>query len=315
MNISNSKKTVLAGLMLAVGVFLPTISHMTGIPGNVFLPMHIPVFLCGFFSGPLYGGICGFVLPYLNSMLTGMPAVYPNAVVMSAELFTYGIVCGIMYNTLCNRFKLRYIYLSLSISMVAGRLVYAICAALILFISSEVRKMSAVAAFVQGIPGIVIQLILVPQIIFAVSKSMSRRKDATAEAVKMIKNNLATCVVVKKDRIISAESPQGIAYIIGLCDKKMLKDTYVADTIIGKAAAMIFSISGVKKCYGKTISKGALEWLKNNKIEVTYDMCVDYIENRTGDGICPMELTVKDVDDPVLALELLKNKIEELNKS
>ena len=131
----------------------------------------------------------------------------------------------------------------------------------------------------------------------------------------MIKNNLATCVVVKKGRIISAESPQGIAYIIGLHDKKMLKDTYVADTIIGKAAAMIFSISGVKACYGKTISKGALEWLKNNKIEVTYDMCVDYIENRAGDGICPMELTVKDVDDPALALELLKNKIEELNKS
>ena len=71
----------------------------------------------------------------------------------------------------------------------------------------------------------------------------------------------------------------------------------------------------LKKCYGKTISKGALEWLKNNKIEVTYDMCVDYIENRTGDGICPMELTVKDVDDPVLALELLKNKIDELIKS
>ena len=77
---SNSKKTVLAGLFLALGILLPFVtSHGTAlIPGKVFLPMHIPVLLCGYFCGGFYGAICGFILPYLNSFITGMPALFPN---------------------------------------------------------------------------------------------------------------------------------------------------------------------------------------------------------------------------------------------
>ena len=72
-----------AGMLLALGILLPLVTaHGFCIPGVVLLPMHIPVLLCGFICGPLYGGVLGFVLPLLNSVLTGMPVMYPMAPIM-----------------------------------------------------------------------------------------------------------------------------------------------------------------------------------------------------------------------------------------
>ena len=93
-----SKKLIISSLMIAIGIILPYVTaHGFGISGNVFLPMHIPVLLCGFFCGPLLGAICGAVLPILNSILTGMPVLFPMAPIMTPELFTYGLFSGIIY--------------------------------------------------------------------------------------------------------------------------------------------------------------------------------------------------------------------------
>ena len=140
---------------------------------------------------------------------------------------------------------------------------------------------------------------------------------STAEhtAIKMIKNQEATCVVVRDNKIISQASPKGISYIIDLYDKGALEDTFVADTIIGKAAAMIFSLGGVTSCYGKTISRSALDVLKKNNISVSYDNCTDVIQNRSGTGMCPMEETVLNITDKKEALTLLKAKVNEMKKN
>ena len=312
---SQSKKTVTAGLMLALGILIPFMaSHGLGLfPGNVFLPMHIPVLLCGFFCGPVFGALCGFVLPFLNSALTGMPAIYPNAVIMSCELLTYGLATGLLYKLAGHSKKLKVIYPVLLGSLIAGRIVYGFVAALLLFIDADAGRLSAVAAVIQGIPGILIQLVLVPQIVLAVHKNISSKKSAASDAVSMIENGFATCVIVKDNKIMSAESPEGIAYIINAYEEGRLEGSFVADTVIGKAAAMIFTISGVKSCYGQTVSRESVKWLKEHNINVTYKVCADYIVNRTGDGICPMESTVMNVDDEHEALKLLKNKIMELS--
>ena len=56
------KKTVISGLMLALGIILPfACAHGFGISGNIILPMHIPVLMCGFLCGPLYGTVCGLI--------------------------------------------------------------------------------------------------------------------------------------------------------------------------------------------------------------------------------------------------------------
>ncbi len=141
---------------------------------------------------------------------------------------------------------------------------------------------------------------------------LSNEKGAFYEAVEMIKSEKATCVVVKDNKIIRAESPKGISYIIDLCEKGVLRDAYVADKIIGKAAAMIFSFGGVKACYGKTMSESAKKWLEEHSINASYTTLTYSIQNRRGDGICPMENTVKDIFDDKEALEALKNKINNI---
>ncbi len=313
---SKSKRVVIAGLMLAVGILLPFVaSHSMGLlPGNVFLPMHIPVLLCGFFCGPVYGAVCGFVLPWLNSILTGMPAAYPNAVIMSFELLSYGCFCGLLYRFTGYKCKFRYIYPVLVLSLIAGRIVYCIVATLLFVMIPGAGRLSVITAIVQGVPGILIQLVIVPQIVFGVSRSVTKKYDAASKAVEMIKNKTATCVVVKDNRIVSAESPLGIAHLIRLYDEGILEGTFVADTIIGKAAAMIFDLAGVTGCYGQTMSDAAKKYLEEKGIDATYGERTKAIQNRKGDGMCPMEETVQHIENSQEAVEKLRKKIEELRK-
>ena len=95
---TKSRKTIISGVFLALGILLPLVTaHGFGVPGTIFLPMHLPVLLCGLIAGPFYGGALGLMLPFLNSMLTGMPVAFPNAVVMTFELLTYGAISGLIY--------------------------------------------------------------------------------------------------------------------------------------------------------------------------------------------------------------------------
>ncbi len=302
----DSKKIVIAGYMLGFGILLPFItSHgLMLLPGNVFLPMHIPVLLCSFFCGPIYGGICGFLLPYLNSLITGMPAIFPNGIVMSFELMTYGIMCSVMYKLFGGSKKLCTIYPSLIVSMIMGRVVYGIVAAILFFTFPGGKKLSVIGAILTGIPGILIQLLLVPYIVRSLLPD-----DAKMRAIKMIRCGEATCVVVKNNKIISSASPKGISHIIGLYDEGLLEGAFVADTIIGKAASMVFTLAGVKECYGETMSNRAKMWLLENNIDVKFDNLTDVIENRRGDGMCPMEETVLNVSDAKEGLSLLRDKV------
>jgi len=313
---SKLKKLTISGLMIPLGVLIPFFAfHSLGVlPGSIFLPMHIPVLLCGFFCGPLFGAICGFVLPYLNSLLIGMPLMYPNAVVISCELLTYGLMSGFLYKHFHFSNKLRYIYPTLVISLISGRIVYGAVAALLMFFNPSVSKLSVITATVTGLPGIAVQLILIPKILLAVHNSIAKSSNAKSSAVRMVQNNEATCVVVKSGDIVSAESTKGIAYIIDLYEKQLFKDTFVADTVIGKAASMVFSAGGVKECYGHVMSAEALSWLSAHGIKASYGTLTQSIQNRKGDGTCPMEATVADINDEKTAITLLKYKVEELRK-
>lgn len=136
--------------------------------------------------------------------------------------------------------------------------------------------------------------------------------DTKKRARNMIKSGKANCVVVKDEKIICKSSDRGIAYIIKLYEEGKLKDAYVADKIIGKAAAMIFTLGGVSALYGETTSQSALKWLNDKNISISYTNSPEYIINRKGDGMCPMEETVADIYDEKESYVALKNKIKQL---
>ena len=102
---STTKKLVSCALCIAIGVLLPMAFHVIPNAGSIFLPMHIPVLICGLFCGTPYGLACGIITPFLSSMTTGMPPamILPQ---MMIELAIYGLVTGlILKNTSISKTK------------------------------------------------------------------------------------------------------------------------------------------------------------------------------------------------------------------
>ena len=157
------KKFILAGMLLGLGMVLPFLTLQMKEIGDSLLPMHLPVMLCGIFCGWKYGLFCGLMLPFLRAVFFGMPPVYPNAVWMALELAGYGFTVAILYNKV---FKRRFwcIYPSLAISMILGRIVWGISKTILLGLAGHAFTfgMFLTQGFVDAIPGIILQLILIP---------------------------------------------------------------------------------------------------------------------------------------------------------
>lgn len=162
------KKLVLTALFIALCVVLPIAFHAIPNAGSIFLPMHIPVLLCGLACGWAYGGLCGLAGPLLSSLLTGMPpaAVLPG---MMVECCVYGLVAGLMMRYVRTGRAALDLYLSLVTAMLLGRVLSGIAKALI-FTPGMTLAAWAAASFVTALPGIAIQLVLLPAVILALTK-------------------------------------------------------------------------------------------------------------------------------------------------
>ena len=168
----NIKNLTLSAMFMAIGMVLPFITGHVRAIGNMLLPMHLPVFLCGLICGWQYGALIGFVLPLLRSVVFGMPALYPNAAAMAFELMTYGAVAGFLYAR--SRWQcVIALYRSLLIAMVAGRLVWGAVEVVLLGLGGGAFtwQMFTAGAFLNAIPGIILQLILIPAIMVALDRA------------------------------------------------------------------------------------------------------------------------------------------------
>ena len=85
-----------------------------------------------------------------------------------------------------------------------------------------------------------------------------------------------------------------------------------ADKVVGRAAAFLYVLLGVKALYAAVLSEPAAEVLRAHGISVSYGRLAARIVNRAGDGLCPMESAVMGEDDPRRALEKIKAKRMEL---
>jgi riboflavin transporter FmnP len=157
------------GLFLALAIALPVGLHAFGIGGRVFLPMHLPVLLAGFIVGPVSGLVVGILAPGLSYIISGMPPTYAVPL-MSLELPLYGLVAGLAYN----RLRLN-VYIALIAAMIVGRLMFGLGLIVLgLFMDLPYTAtvfFSAAGPLVAGLPGIAIQLVLIPIIVAAVRRS------------------------------------------------------------------------------------------------------------------------------------------------
>ena len=173
-----TRKIVIAAVFLSLGMVLPFFTGQIKEIGDTLLPMHIPVMLCGLICGGNYGFVVGFILPLLRAVTVGMPPLFPNAVWMAFELATYGLTIGFLYSYFYKK-QVWWLYCSLIISMISGRIVWGIAKAILLGVSDKVFTIQAFIAggIIDALPGIILQLILIPSIIKLIEKFSERSCD------------------------------------------------------------------------------------------------------------------------------------------
>lgn len=165
------RRPVYAAVCLALCMILPLFTGQLQSIGKALNPMHLPVLLAGFVCGPQWALAVGAVAPLLRFALFGMPSVWPTGISMMFELATYGVVCGLMYRVLPP--KPWRPWACLLPAMVAGRVVWGLVRALISFAGGIdfTWELFLAGAFVNALPGIVTQLVLIPAIVFALEKA------------------------------------------------------------------------------------------------------------------------------------------------
>ena len=165
---SNIRKICVCAICIALCYVLPVVLHPLGL-GQILSPMHIPVLVCGLCCGSIFGAICGIAGPILSSVLSGMPPsmMLPS---MIPELVAYGIFAGILIRTIRTKSLFFNTFVALIPTMILGRVVGALAKGafyLLGVFGVEAFSLSQIASayFVVTLPGIILQLILIPMLI------------------------------------------------------------------------------------------------------------------------------------------------------
>lgn len=157
---------VTAAMLMALGIVLPFFTGQIPQIGSMLLPMHLPVLVCGLICGWQYGGIVGFMLP-----LFGMPPM-PNGLAMAFELAAYGAISGFLYNR--SRWQcIVSLYRSLVIAMIGGRVIWGMVRVVMLGMTGNAFtwQMFMAGAFLNAVPGIILQLVFIPALMVALNKT------------------------------------------------------------------------------------------------------------------------------------------------
>ena len=162
---NNLLKLIVAALFLALSYIMPFLTGQIPEIGAKLCPLHIPVLLCGFLCGWPWGLLVGFIAPLFRSLTLGMPPLFPTAICMSFELASYGALSGLMYKILPR--KKIYIYFSLFIAMLVGRLIWGASMYVCIALTGDSFTFAAflLGAFINAIPGIIVQIVLIPVLV------------------------------------------------------------------------------------------------------------------------------------------------------
>lgn len=123
-----------------------------------------------------------------------------------------------------------------------------------------------------------------------------------------------TCVVCKND-LVYTTCQRGVAPLLHWLDSNLdLSDFSAADRVVGRGAAFLYCLLGVKEVYSKIMSRPAEQVLQAHGIHAEAETFVDGIINRTGTGPCPFEAAVMNITDPEKALTAIRNKRRQLQE-
>ena len=170
------RNTVLSAMFLALSFVLPFFTGQIQQIGSMLLPMHIPIILCSLCCSEKYGFLVGLVAPVMRSAIFNMPPMYPTAISMSVKLAVMGFLVGFIYEKMKKQI-ITSLYISLISSILISRLFWAaaMCALLGVGEGGFTLSMFFTMAFAKAFPGIILQLVLVPTIVYLKEKRLNLR--------------------------------------------------------------------------------------------------------------------------------------------
>ena len=168
-------KITYSAVFLALSYVMPFLTGQITEFGSMLCPLHIPVLLCGFICGWPWGLMVGFIAPLFRSLTLGMPHLFPNAVCMAFELSAYGAVSGFMHRVPPR--KKGFIYCSLFIAMLVGRLIWGVLMFICLGLNGGSFTFAAfiAGAFTNALPGIIVQIVLIPILVIFLDKPLKEK--------------------------------------------------------------------------------------------------------------------------------------------
>ena len=137
-------------------------------------------------------------------------------------------------------------------------------------------------------------------------------KDNLKKAIEMLNSGQYTCVLCKDDKVYTS-TERGVRPLLDwLNSEQDLKGFCAADKVVGKGAAFLYVLLGVKAVYARVMSEAAINTLTVNNIQPQWEQSVKNIINRTGTGFCPMEEAVRDIEVPKEAKRAIENKLKQM---
>ena len=118
------------------------------------------------------------------------------------------------------------------------------------------------------------------------------------QAREVLQQEGCTCVLCKGD-IYYKSTRRGVAPLLGWLEEGIdVRGFSAADKVVGKATAFLYCLLGVSAVYANVVSDAAAQVLHQHNIPLTWEQKVPAIQNRTGDGLCPMEMATRNITDP-----------------
>ena len=133
------------------------------------------------------------------------------------------------------------------------------------------------------------------------------------KAKEILESSGYTCVLTD-GIIVYASTLRGVKPLVQFLENGTIPAGFsAADKVVGKATAYLYVLLGVREIYAQIISEPAVEVLQEHGISVQYGKKVHNIINRKGDGVCPFEVAVMEMTEPVKAYDAILHKMQEMN--
>jgi hypothetical protein len=121
------------------------------------------------------------------------------------------------------------------------------------------------------------------------------------EALKRLDAEGLNLLILKGGKHLYSSKKAGMAPLLEAIDSlglRRLKNSVVADRIVGKASALLIGYFKASKVYTRLLSSTAIKVLEKHGIKYAYERVVDNIRNKEDAGICPFEKVVLEIEDP-----------------